>query len=175
MEIFELDNDSINYVATLMTHSKPEWWPTREEAYGQLYDINEAIKTVGWVIGEDRQHPRGWILCRELIGYRTLELECCGYDDHGEFKLEHKLGDLIETAEKYAKSKGYLTLRSGISSIGFNIHNQKIMDISHAIKNLQCDRVDYLWYLEHGFKVIGIQSNAYEVGFHLILLAKDLT
>ena len=101
--------------------------------------------------------------------------ECSGFDDNGVFKLEHKLSDLMAAAESYAKEKGYLTFRSGISSIGFNIHGQDIVNIPDAIANLQCDRIDYLWYLEHGFKVIGIQPNAYENGFHLILLAKDLS
>lgn len=57
---------------------------------------------------------RGWILCRELVGYWALELECSGFNDDGEFKLDH------------------------------------------------------------GFRVIGIQPNAYEVGFHLIILGKKL-
>jgi len=40
---------------------------------------------------------------------------------------------------------------------------------------LQSSRIDYLWYLDHGFRVIGIQPNAYRPGFHLILLDKDLS
>lgn len=115
------------------------------------------------------------ILCRELIGYRALELECSGFDDNGEFKLEHKLGELIREVESYARRKGYLTFRSGISSIGFNIHEKKIDSIADAIANLECDRIDYQWYLEQGFRVIGIQPNAFEKGFHLIILGKDIS
>jgi hypothetical protein len=48
-------------------------------------------------------------------------------------------------------------------------------DISGAIAGLQSSRVDYLWYLDHGFRVIGIQPNAYRPGFHLIPLGKDLS
>ena len=77
-------------------------------------------------------------------------------------------------AEAYAKSKGYLTFRSGISSTGFNIHGKEITNIADAIATIECDRIDYKWYLEHGFEVIGIQPNAYEKGYHLIILGKSL-
>lgn len=174
MNVYKLTPQAIPALATMMSTLKPEWWDYGG-AYGQLSNIDESIKTAGWYCGEDADHPTGWILCRELIGYRALELECSGFNDNGVFKLEHKLGDLIAIAENYAREQGYLTFRSGISSVGFNIHGQPIPSISEAIANLQCDRIDYRWYLEHGFQVIGIQPNAYEKGFHLILLGKDLS
>lgn len=152
---------------------KPDWWDF-DGAFAQLSDINESIKTVGWYLGEDAAHPQGWILCRELVCYRALELECSGFNDNGVFKLEHKLGALLDTAAQYAREKGYLTFRSGISSVGFNIHGRKIENIADAIQNLDCDRIDYRWMLDYGFRVIGIQPNAYGEGFHLILLAKEL-
>lgn len=174
MDIFKLTPETIPALATMMSTLKPEWWDY-EGACGQLGNIDESIRTVGWYLGEDADHPKGWILCQELLCYNALELECSGFNDNGEFKLEHKLGDLMETAEQYAKQKGYLTFRSGISSIGFNIHGKEITSIPDAIADLKCDRIDYLWYLEHGFRVIGIQPNAYEKGFHLILLGKDIS
>lgn len=173
MKIFELSPESLPIVADFMCKLKPEWWDY-EGALGQLRNTDEMIKTVGWYMGEEANAPRGWILCREWIGLHALELECCGYDDNGEFKGEHKLGDLLNSAETYAKGRGYLTFRSSISSVEFNIHNQEIPSISKAIDSLQCDRLDYKWYLEHGFRVIGIQPNAYAEGFHAILLGKDL-
>lgn len=174
MNIYELTPDAIPALATMMSTLKPEWWDY-EGAFGQLSNIEDSIKTVGWYCGEDAEHPNGWILCRELLGYRALELECSGYNDNGVFKLEHKLEPLMDAAEQYAKESGYLTFRSGISSMGFNIDGQDIPDIADAIKNLKCDRIDYLWYLSKGFRVIGIQPNAYEKGSHLILLGKDLS
>ncbi len=174
MKVFEMKSDSIPKVARLMCTIKPDWWDY-EGAFSQLSGVEDTIHTVGWYLGEDEDAPKGWILCRELIGYRALELECSGFDDNGEFKLEHKLGELIREAERYARSKGYLTFRSGISSIGFNIHEKKIDSIADAIANLECERIDYKWYLEQGFRVIGIQPNAYEKGFHLIILGKDLS
>lgn len=174
MKIFKLTKERIPAVAQLMCTIKPNWWDY-EGAFGQLSDINESIKTAGWYLGEDELHPKGWILCREFIGYRAIELECSGFDDNGIFKLEHKLVELINIASQYAKEKGYLTFRNGISSIGFNIHGQEIDNISEAIQNLTCERTDYKWMLDYGFRVIGIQPNAYEKGFHMILLAKDLS
>lgn len=173
MAVYSMTERSMPALARLMSTIKPDWWDY-EGALGQLSNIDVCIRTIGWYTGEDEAHPRGWVLCRELIDYRTLELECCGYDDYGTFCLEHKLGELIGMAEQYARAKGYATLRSGISSIGFNIHAQTIGDIGDAIHGLRCDRIDYRWYLEHGYRVIGIQPNVYEEGFHLILLGKDL-
>ncbi len=173
MKVFELTQERIPSVAKLMCTIKPEWWDY-DGALGQLSNINESIKTIGWYLGEDEATPKGWILCRELVGYRTIELECSGFDDNGVFMLEHKLGKLIDIASQYAKEKGYLTIRNGISSIGFNIHGQNIDDIPNAIQNLTWDRIDYKWMLDYGFRVIGIQPNAYEKGYHLILMAKEL-
>lgn len=173
MEIYSITQQALPALARLMSTLKPDWWDY-QGAFGQLSNIKENIRTVGWYLGEDEAHPKGWILCRELIGYRTLELECSGYDDNGTFCLEHRLGKLMERAEQYARDKGYATFRSGISSLGFNIHGQKLVEIADAIRSLRCDRIDYLWYLENGFRVIGIQPNVYGEGFHLILLGKDL-
>lgn len=174
MNVYKLVPDAIPALATMMSALKPEWWDY-EGAYGQLTNIEESIKTIGWYCTDDAGNPNGWILCRELLGYNALELECSGFNDNGVFKLEHKLEPLMVTAEKYAKEKGYLTFRSGISSVGFNIDGQDIPNIAEAINKLQCDRIDYHWYLNHGFRVIGIQPNAYEKGSHLILLGKDLS
>ena len=174
MNIYELTPQAIPALAQMMSTLKPEWWDYAG-AYGQLSNIDESIKTVSWYCTDDAGNPNGWILCRELLGYNALELECSGYNDNGVFKLEHKLEPLMDTAEEYAKGKGYLTFRSGISSMGFNIDGKDIPDIAEAINNLQCDRTDYLWYLSKGFRVIGIQPNAYAKGSHLILLAKDLS
>ncbi len=175
MNVYQINSENAKSVARLMHRIKPEWWPAFEDAYGQLTDIDQTIKTVGWYMGENSEQPKGWILCRELVGYRALELECSGFDDNGACKLEHKLGDLFQIAERYAKNKGYLTFRSGISSIGFNIHGKPILSIPDAIISLTCERIDYKWYLAQGFRVIGIQPNAYENGFHLIMLGKDLS
>jgi len=174
MKSFKMNENNASKVAELMATIRPQWWSSYDDAYGQLTDIHESIGTVGWYLGEDENHPRGWILCRELKGFSTIELECSGYNDNGIFKLEHKLKELFEVASEYARSKGYSTFRTGMSSHDFNIHGKPIDSVPKAIENLQSDRIDYKWLLDYGFRVIGIQPNAYEKNYHLIIFAKEL-
>ena len=116
MQIFELTKENAPLVAKFMAKIKPEWWDY-DGAIGQLTDINTVFGTVGQFIGKDKEHLKGWMLCRELRCYNSIELECWEYDDNGVFSLEHKLKDLFDTACEYAKSKGYLTFRT---AMGFN-------------------------------------------------------
>ena len=106
--------------------------------------------------------------------YLTLKLGCSGFNDHGQFKLEHKLKELFDTAVEYAGSKGYTTLRTDMSSVDFNIAGIVPDDIPEAIRTLQTDRIDYHWLLNYGFRVIGIHPNAYGNNIHLILSTKAL-
>lgn len=174
MNIVKLDNENAKGVAALMHKMKPEWWTTFEEAYGQLTDIDESIGTIGWFLEDENGTPIGWALFRELKCYLSLELECSGFNDNGVFKLEHKLQDLFDKASEYAKSIGYTTLRTGMSSMDFNIDGKELEDIPTAIGSLETNRVDYKWLLNYGFKVIGIHPNAYGNNSHVILFAKAL-
>ena len=174
MNVVKLDNNNAKGVAALMHKMKPEWWPTFEEAYGQLTNIDESIGTIGWFLEDENGNPIGWTLFRELKCYLSLELECSGFNDNGIFKLEHKLKDLFDKASEYAKSKGYTTLRTGMSSMDFNIDGVYIENIPEAILSLETDRIDYKWLLDYGFKVIGIHPNAYGNNSHVILFAKAL-
>ena len=174
MKVYKLNENNIPTVAGLMSAIRPIWWDY-ESAFGQLSNIEESIGTVGWFLGEDENHPKGWVLCRELVAYRSIELECCGYDDNGSFALEHKLGMLFDTICDYAKSKGYLTFRTAMGSEKFSIHDRELGNIGDEIKNLVAfGRVDYNWLLEYGFKVVGIQPHALGEKFHCVLFSKDL-
>ena len=68
------------------------------------------------------------------------------------FKLEHKLKDLFDKASEYANSKGYTTLRTGMSSMDFNIDGMEIADIPDAIHSLKTNRIDYQWLLNYGLE-----------------------
>lgn len=174
MEIHQITDENIPLVAKLMCSIKPEWWDY-ESAVGQLSNIDETIGSIGWFVGENENHPKGWIFCRELKGYKSLELECCGYDDNGTFALEHKLKELFDIAVVYAKSKGYLTFRTAMGSTQFSIHDRELGEIGEEILNLQSyGRVDYEWLLNYGFRVVGIQPHALGRNYHCILLTKDL-
>lgn len=174
MNIVELNKENAVKVAKLMHEMKPDWWSTYEEAYGQLTNIDESIGTIGWFLTDVEGKPVGWTLFRELKCYLSLELECSGFNDNGVFKLEHKLKDLFDKAAEYAKFKGYTSLRTGMSSMNFNIDRVKITNIPEAITSLETDRIDYKWLLDYGFNVIGIHPNAYGNNSHLILFAKEL-
>lgn len=175
MAIYKMDEHNIPAVATLMKTIMPEWWDY-DGAVGQLTDIDETIGSIGWLIGDDESHPKGWVFFRELKRYLSIDLECCGYDDNGTFALEHKLKELLDTACEYAKSKGYLTIRTAKGSTQFSIHNRPLGDIGDEIVNLKADNsIDYDWLLAYGFKVVGIQPHAYGKNYHCILLTKDLS
>ncbi len=174
MKVIKLNNENAVEVASLMNEIKPEWWPTFDNAYNQLTNIDDSIGTVGWYLADENGNPIGWALFRELKCYLSLELECSGYNDNGIFKLEHKLQELFDKASEYAKSKRYTTSRTGMSSKDFNIDGEEINDIPSAIQSLKTDRIDYYWLLNYGFKVIGIHPNAYGNQSHVILFAKQL-
>ena len=119
--------------------------------YVKLSD-GEITKILGWFLANDDGTPVGWTLFRELKCYLSLELECSGFNDNGVFKLEHKLKDLFDKASEYAKSKGYTTLRTGMSSMDFNIDGMEIADIPDAIHSLKTNRIDYQWLLNYGLE-----------------------
>lgn len=152
MNVVRLDNENAKRVASLMHEMKPEWWSTLEEAYGQLTNIDESIGTVGWFLTDENGTPIGWTLFRKLKCYLSLELECSGFNDNEVFKLEHKLKKLFDTASEYARSKGYTTLRTGMSSMDFNIDGVEIDNVSEAISSLKTNRIDYYWLLDYGFR-----------------------
>ncbi len=174
MKIYKFNENNITTVARFMSEIRPEWWDY-EGAFNQLSDIEETIGTIGWFMGNDESHPKGWVLCRELKAYRSIELECCGYDDNGTFALEHKLKDLFDTVCEYARGKGYLTFRTAMGSTQFSIHSRELGNIGDEIKNLKSfGRIDYDWLINYGFQVVGIQPHALGENYHCILLTKDL-
>lgn len=174
MKVIKMNKENAKDVAKLMHKLKPEWWPGFDDAYGQLTNIDDSIGTAGWYLADENNKPIGWALFRELKNYLSLELECSGFNDNGVFKLEHKLKDIFDTAQNYARSKGYTTLRTGMSSMGFNIDGKEIDNIPEAISSLSTERIDYYWLLDYGFKVIGIHPNVYGNNMHLILFVKQI-
>lgn len=58
MNVYELTPASIPAVSRLMCTIKPDWWDY-DGAQGQLSNVDETIKTVGWYLGEEIHHPKG--------------------------------------------------------------------------------------------------------------------
>ena len=174
MNIYKLNKNNIPIVAKFMSGLNPIFWEY-DGAAGQLSGTESSISTIGWFLGDDESRPKGWVLCRELWMHKSIELECCGYDDGGVFAAEHKLGALFDAICEHAKCEGFLSFRTSMGSQEFNIHQRELGDIGDEIKSLSAPgRVDYSWLLGYGFKVIGIQPNAYGNKFHCILLSKDI-
>lgn len=112
----QTNGKSVPAVARLIRTIKPAWGITGDFRSAQRYGGIHPNR--GCYAGGDPGHPKGWILCRELLGYRALEPECSGFDNGGVFEREHKLEPLMGQAERSARAKGYLNFRSGISSVG---------------------------------------------------------
>ena len=174
MQIYRLNQNNTPAVARLMSELNPVFWDY-SGVLEQLGGVENTIGTVGWFVGDSEANPKGWVLCRELWSYRSIELECCGYDDGGIFSAEHKLNTLFDEICRYAVDKGFVSFRTAMGSQQFSIHGRELGDIANEISNLTPDgRIDYDWLIRYGFRVVGIQPNAYGDKFHCILLSKDL-
>lgn len=71
-----LTERNLRQAAELMVRLKPDWWDIKG-ALGQLRS------GVGWVLLEDDGRVAGWLLSNLFPGYRTLQIECLGYDRDG--------------------------------------------------------------------------------------------
>lgn len=76
----------------------------------------------------------GWLFCKNLRGYKTLEIECLGYDDNGEYKIGEELTVLVEESEKWAIENEYKNLRFTIGSRGMSCHGRKLKEIWEELK-----------------------------------------
>ncbi len=174
MKTYSLEKNNISYVAKLMAHIKPDWWDY-ESGVEQLSDISNSAKNIGWFLGEDEQHPKGWILCTEYKGYSCLSIECLGYDENGRFVMEQQLQPLIEKAEKYARNKGFRIMRYIISSIDMSCHERELNDLWKELRDLKSyNREHFDYFVEYGFKPAGFMPNCYGESYHGIIMIKEL-
>lgn len=104
MNIFELDEKSIPAVSEFMARIKPEFW-----------DVEGAIKQlgsgIGWYFGAAKDQPEGWILCKLLDGYKTLEISM-GYLPSG--ILPNIYGDNyhgIQLVKQLLQKRGNLAMK----------------------------------------------------------------
>jgi hypothetical protein len=174
MTIYKLDKNNIPYVAGLMAEIKPEWWDY-EDGVRQLSDVGSSVKNVGWYMGEDEKHPKGWILCAEYELYSCLSIECLGYNENGKFAAEHQLQPLIEEAEKYARDKGLRIFRYIISSIDISCHGSELNEYWKELRDLKSlNRAHFDYFVKCGFKPAGFMPNCYGRNFHGIIMIKEL-
>jgi hypothetical protein len=174
MNVFDLTPDNIPDVAQLMARIKPDWWDL-EGALGQLSDIRNTTYNVGWFIGEDEQHPKGWVLCADYACYSCLSIECLGYDEGGKFVMEHQLRPVLDMAESYARGKGYRILRYMIGSRDMSCHDRPLGEYWEELKNLTSyGREHFDFFVEYGFKPAGFMPHCLGENYHCIIMIKQL-
>lgn len=167
MAIKKICDKNIKEIAKLMSTIKPEFW----DYNGALCQLNKGI---GWVV-EDNTEIKGWLLVKEYKKYSVLEIECLGYNEDGEFAVNANLNPLILKAQQWAQNNSYRMIRFVIGSRGLSCHQKKLGDIWKELKELRAiQREEFDWFLNLGFKPMGILPNTYGEGFHGIMLIKTL-
>lgn len=175
MNIYEIGQSSVKYVAELMSKIKPDWWDY-DGAISQLQDINILAELRGWYLGNEEDKPCGWILCAGFDGYSYLTIECLGFDNNGEFVMEEQLEPLILKAEMYAKKKGYRNIKYVIGSTETSCHNKPISNYAEELKSLKSyGRKHFNYMVSMGFIPTGFIPNCYGKNHHGIIMIKDLT
>lgn len=174
MNIYPIDASSVGAVAELMSAVKPDWWDY-EGAFEQLRNEKLLARLVGWYIGEENR-PRGWLLCAEYEGYSCLSIENLGYDEDGRFSMEGPLEPLLRRAEAHAREKGLRNLKYIISSTQMSCHGRPLEDPAKELAELRSLGWEhYDFFRAQGFRPTGFLPNCYGMGWHGILMVKDLT
>lgn len=169
MVICTLDKSDLQKVAYLMTRLKPEFW-SLEGAVAQLSN------GVAWYAASDDGDPMGWLLCQWYEAYKTVEIECLGYDDNGQFKVGPELQPLMARCERWAQEQGAANLRFIIGSRGLSCHGRKLGRPWEELKEiLAIDREGYDWFLSMGYAPSGILPDIYGPGYHGVMLLKHLS
>lgn len=168
MMINKLDANNIPIVAKFMSENKPEWW----SAEGAKKQLSSGI---GWYFGYREDQPSGWILCKPLALYKTLEIECLGYAKDGNLVIGKELQPLIVKAEEWARQQGYVNMRFTIGSRGLSCHGRALNNPWEELRDLcAVDREEYNWFLSMGFVPSGILPNIYADMWHGVVLVKEI-
>lgn len=174
MRIFKIDDKNISELASFMSSIKPDWWDY-EGAVAQLSDIRNTVVNVGWFMGEDEQNPHGWLLCAEYECYSCLSIECLGYNENGNFVMEHQLKPLLEHAEQYALLKGFRMLRYVIGSTDMSCHGRPLGEYWEELRDLKSfNREHFDFFVEYGFKPTGFMPNCYGEYYHGIIMIEEI-
>lgn len=168
MNIYKLDKTNMPAVAELMARIKPEWWDVEGA-------VNQLSSGIGWYFGCNENKPKGWLLCKDLRHYRTVEIECLGYDDNGSCKIGEELQPLIESAEQWAREKKYAVMRFTIGTRGLSCHLRELDKPWVELRELHSvDREEFEWFNSMGYVPSGVLPNIYGDKYHGILLVKAL-
>lgn len=168
MEIYSINESNIDYNARFMAEIKPEWWNFQ----GAKVQLSSGI---GWYFGESKETPKGWILCKDLKHYRTLEIECLGCEVDGEYNIGYNLVPLIKLVESVAKEKNYSIVRFTIGSEGLSCHDRPVVEPWIELKDIEAiNREEYDWFISMGYLPSGILPNIYGPNYHGVILVKSV-
>ena len=174
MNIFRIDESNISCVAGLMANIKPDWWDF-EGAVDQLSDIRNTAQNVGWLMGEDENHPKGWLLCTEYPCYSCLSIECLGVDDEGRFAMEQQLEPLLIAAEQYARGKGHRIFKYMIGSRELSCDGRELGEYWRELRDLKSFRREHFdYFVQYGFKPAGFMPHCLGENYHCIIMIKEL-
>ena len=174
MDIYTIDDASAGAVAQLMAAIKPDWWDYQGAA-SQLREETMLARLVGWYLGEDPEHPKGWLLCAEFPGYKYLSIENLGYDANGVFVMEEPLEPLLRRAEAHAREKGLRNIKYVIGSTGMSCHGRPLRDYAGELADLRSlGRAHYDFFYGQGFRPAGFLPNCYGESYHGIIMIKSL-
>jgi hypothetical protein len=162
-----LTPSNLQDVANLMTKLKPEWWNLE----GAIAQLNAGT---GWYL-ESNTKPVGWLLCKAYATYRTVEIECLGFDEQGCFKIGTELKPLVTHCEQWAQEQGAVNVRFVIGSRGLSCHGHAIEKPWEELRDLLAlDRAEYDWFVSMGYVPSGILPDIYGTGYHGVILLKHV-
>jgi len=175
MPIFNLCQKNTPAAARLMAKVRPDYWDY-DGAICQLSDIRNTAFNVGWIIGENEENPKGWLLCVDYELYSCVSVECIGYDTEDQHTLEKQMSFLLQQAECYAKGKGYRIYRYVITSEGLSCHGRTLGEYGDELRDLKSwDSKRFDFFVRYGFKPAGFMPDCYGANFHGVIMIKNLT
>lgn len=168
MNIYKIGSENVLTVAKFMSDIKPEFW----DIDGATRQLSNGI---GWYAGLSENKPKGFLLCKAYIGYRTGEIECLGYEKDEIFIVGKELKPLIEKSEEWARGQGFVNMRFIMGSRGLSCHGRNLNEPWEELKNLhEIDREEYNWFISMSYIPSGILPNIYAEKYHGVLLVKKL-
>lgn len=168
MNIYKIDTKNVPTIAKFMSDIKPEFW----DVEGAIKQLNNGT---GWYYGLSDENPKGFILCKAYLEYRTGEIECLGYEKDKIFTVSKELQPLIEKSEEWARNHGFVNMRFIMGSRGLSCHGRNLNEPWEELKDLhEVDREEYNWFISMGYIPSGILPDVYGERYHGILLLKKL-
>lgn len=159
---------NLRQAAALMVRLRPDWWDM-EGALGQL------DSGTGWALLNNDGRVAGWLLANLFSGYRTLQIECLGYDQGGILVINDQLRPLLIASEEWAKGQDCVNIRFISGSAGTSCHGMVIerpWEVLRDFASLENETIE--WFMSMGYSPSGLLPDIYGRGCHGIMLIKRL-